>query len=99
MEEARDEEIEKQEIPEDSDEIEMQDIAGEKEEEKDENAVTEETPAVDAVHHSKLQQQVKWVSGVAGAGFLMWYFFCSFLYGLARGQSCDHGLASRPGEE
>ena len=54
MEEARDEEIEKQEITEDSDEIEMQDIAAEKEEEKDENAVTEETPAVDTVHHSKL---------------------------------------------
>ena len=54
MEEAKDEEIEKQEIAEDSDEIEMQDIAAEKEEEKNENAVTEETPAVDTVHHSKL---------------------------------------------
>lgn len=54
MEEARDEEIEKQEITEDSDEIEMQDIAAEKEEEKDENGVTEETPAVDTLHHSKL---------------------------------------------
>lgn len=68
MEEARDEEIEKQEITEDSDEIEMQDIAAEKEEEKDDNAVTEETPAVDTVHHkhkphSKIKRFYSWFCG------------------------------------